>query len=122
METIIKWNADIIGVEIQTNNQHFVISGQPSMATSWHEAVRFFKENKVWQLPTRDHLKLIAEHIDEVNTLIRENGGCKIQGWHWTADEYDEFCAWTVLMNYGLTYNLAKNLDVYVRAVSAFQN
>ena len=122
METIVKWNADLFGVEIQTNNQHFVISGQPSMAMSWHDAVRFYKGNKVWQLPTREHLKLIAEHIHEVNALIKANGGYEIQGWHWTADEYNELCAWVVGVSDGDAGISIKDDDLSVRAVSAFQN
>jgi len=120
METIIKWNADLFGVEIQTNNQHFAISGQPSMAMSWYDAVRFLKDNKVWSLPTRKHLKLIAEHINEVNTLIKANGGYEIRGWYWSADEYDEFCAWFVSMYDGGTDGYDKGNFDYVRAVSAF--
>ena len=89
---------------------------------SWHDAVRFYKDNKVWQLPTREHLQLIAARIDEINAIIRANGGYEIRGWHWTADEYDEFCAWRVSMSNGGTLDGYKSLDRYVRAVSAFQN
>ena len=122
MKPTINWNADLFGVELKTDDAHFVVSGQPSMVMSWHDAVRFYKENKVWQLPTREHLKLIAEHIDEVNALINANGGYEIRGWHWTADEYDEFCAWLVVMNRGSTYYYSKYDDSYVRAVSALSN
>lgn len=119
----IKWAADYDGVRIQTDTGlSLVVSGQPSMAMSWNEAVRFYKDNKVWQLPTREHLQLIAEHIDKVNALIKANGGYEIRGWHWTADEYDEFCAWIVNMYYGYTGNDSKYDINYVRAVSAFQN
>lgn len=99
MKTTIQWDANYNGVHILTDTGlSLIVSGQPSMVMSWHDAVRFYKDNKVWQLPTREHLKLIAEHIDEVNALIRANGGYEIRGWHWTADEYDEFCAWFVGM------------------------
>lgn len=92
MKTTIQWDANYNGVHILTDTGlSLIVSGQPSMVMSWHDAVRFYKDNKVWQLPTREHLKLIAEHIDEVNALIKANGGYEVRGWHWTADEYDEF-------------------------------
>ena len=123
MRLTIEWDANYNGVHIKTDTGlSLIVSGQPSMVMSWHDAVRFYKDNKVWQLPTREHLKLIAEHIDEVNALIKANGGYEIRGWHWTADEYDEFCAWYVGMSDGSTLGSLKDLYNYVRAVSAFQN
>ena len=123
MKTTIQWDANYNGVHILTDTGlSLIVSGQPSMVMSWHDAVRFYKDNKVWQLPTREHLKLIAEHIDEVNALIKANGGYEIRGWHWTADECNEFCAWPVGTFNGNTYRGSKYSDYYVRAVSAFQN
>ena len=123
MKTTIEWDANYNGVHIKTDTGlSLIVSGQPSMAMSWHDAVRFYKDNKVWQLPTREHLQLIAARIDEINAIIRANGGYEIRGWHWTADEYDEFCAWYVNMGNGFTRNYFKDDDDYVRAVSAFQN
>lgn len=119
----IEWAADYDGVRIQTDTGlSLIVSGQPSMVMSWHDAVRFYKDNKVWQLPTREHVKLITEHIDKVNALIKANGGYEIRGWHWTADEDDEFCAWHVYMYGGYTGSYPKRGSHYVRAVSAFQN
>lgn len=123
MRLTIEWDANYNGVHIKTDTGlSLIVSGQPSMVMSWHDAVRFYKDNKVWQLPTREHLQLIAARIDEINAIIRANGGYEIRGWHWTADEYDEFCAWNVLVGDGSTYGNAKYNLYYVRAVSAFQN
>ena len=123
MRLTIEWDANYNGVHIKTDTGlSLIVSGQPSMVMSWHDAVRFYKDNKVWQLPTREHLQLIAARIDEINAIIRANGGYEIRGWHWTADEYDEFCAWSVRMDDGYTSSYNKFDDVYVRAVSAFQN
>ena len=123
MRLTIEWDANYNGVHIKTDTGlSLIVSGQPSMVMSWHDAVRFYKDNKVWQLPTREHLQLIAARIDEINAIIRANGGYEIRGWHWTADEYDEFCAWDVYMGGGYTDGSGKGNDAYVRAVSAFQN
>lgn len=123
MRLTIEWDANYNGVHIKTDTGlSLIVSGQPSMVMSWHDAVRFYKDNKVWQLPTREHLQLIAARIDEINAIIRANGGYEIRGWHWTADEYDEFCAWYVTMYRGYTGSYGKGLGNYVRAVSAFQN
>ena len=123
MRLTIEWDANYNGVHIKTDTGlSLIVSGQPSMVMSWHDAVRFYKDNKVWQLPTREHLQLIAARIDEINAIIRANGGYEIRGWHWTADEYDEFCAWNVNLDNGDTSHDNKNDYDYVRAVSAFQN
>ena len=123
MRLTIEWDANYNGVHIKTDTGlSLIVSGQPSMVMSWHDAVRFYKDNKVWQLPTREHLQLIAARIDEINAIIRANGGYEIRGWHWTADEYDEFCAWGVSMYGGNTYCGNRRTNGYVRAVSAFQN
>ena len=123
MRLTIEWDANYNGVHIKTDTGlSLIVSGQPSMVMSWHDAVRFYKDNKVWQLPTREHLQLIAARIDEINAIIRANGGYEIRGWHWTADEYNEFCAWYVNVGNGGTYGNSKDSNNYVRAVSAFQN
>ena len=123
MRLTIEWDANYNGVHIKTDTGlSLIVSGQPSMVMSWHDAVRFYKDNKVWQLPTREHLQLIAARIDEINAIIRANGGYEIRGWHWTADEYDENCAWNVYMYSGLTNDSNKASYYCVRAVSAFQN
>lgn len=122
MRTTIKWNADLFGVEIKTEDEHFVISAQPSMVMSWHDSVRYFEGNAEWELPTKDQLKIVANNIDKVNEIIEENGGYSIRGWIWTADERNEFCAWIVYMNDGYTDGDPKGSLSYVRAVSALKN
>lgn len=122
MKPTIKWNADLLGVEIKTEDEHFVISAQPSMVMSWHDAVRYFEGNAEWKLPTKDQLKIVAKNIYEVNEIIEANGGFEIRGWHWTADEYDVFCAWYVGIDEGYTIANLKSNYSYVRAVSALKN
>lgn len=123
MRTTIMWDANYSGVHILTDTGlSLIVSGQPSMVRNWYDATRFYKGNEVWQLPTREHLKLIAEHIDEVNALIKANGGYEIRGWHGAVDEHDESCVWLVNMGNGNTSHSIKGFYYNVRAVSAFQN
>ena len=119
---IITWNAEKFGVEIKTNTEHFVISAMPSMVMSWNDAVRFYNDNNEWRLPKQEHLKLIAKHLVKINTLIQDNRGYEIQGWHWSSDDYDEICAWYVEMYDGNSYSDTKDEYSYVRAVAALNN
>ena len=122
MKPTIKWNADLFGVEIQTKEEHFVISAQPSMVMTWDDAVRYFDGDEEWQLPTLKQLEIVAEHIDDVNAITKANGGYEIRSWHRTADECGEFYAWLVCMPGRTTASGNKLGDYYVRAVSAFQD
>lgn len=114
----IKWNQKLFGVEIKDNENHFVISAQPSMVMDWDDAVRYYKDSKVWQLPTCEQLQLIAKHADKVNALIKANEGYVLRGWHWTAEEYDEFYTWSVNLNDGYSLSDSKHCGNYVRAIS----
>lgn len=118
MKPTIKWNADLFGVEIKTKEEHFVISASPSMVMNWNDAVRYFDGNEEWQLPTQKQLKIVADHIDEVNALIKANGGYEIRGLFWAADGSDEFGAWYVSMSSGNASPYGKIYSYYVRAVS----
>ena len=122
MKAIIKWNAERNGVEIQTNDEHFLIDATPSRVMSWRDAVRFYQNAGGWTLPTKKQLQLVAKHISEVNALLEQYGGYKLFGWHWSSDEADEFSAWYVNMRSGSTGSNYKYDYNYVRAVSAFQN
>lgn len=121
MNPTIKWNADLFGVEIKTKEEHFVISAQPSMVMSWNDARRYFDGNEEWQLPSLKQLKIAAEHIDDVNALIKANGGYEIQGLFWAADGSDEIAAWRVYIRDGDAYRGCKIYSNDVRAVSALK-
>ena len=61
-----------------------------------------------------------------INRLVNAANG---EGWefdviddnyYWSSSQFDEFCAWSVLMDGGSPGSLNKSSDCYVRAVSAF--
>lgn len=125
MKPTIKWNAEFFGVEIQTEDEHFVISAQPSKLMTWFEAVRYYTDSHhipTWQLPTINQMHIVAKYIDEVNDLIKENGGYELRGFFLAADEIDKFRAWYVTMYSGYTSSNSKYYDGCVRAVSALNN
>lgn len=121
MKPTIKWNADLFGVEIKTEDEHFVIEASPSKIMTWFEAVRYYTDSHhipTWQLPVTKQMQIVAKYIDEVNDLIKDNGGYEIRSWHRTAEECGEFYAWLVGMPGGSVAAGHKLGDYYVRAVS----
>ena len=122
MKPTITWNAEKFGVEIKTEDEHFVISALPSMVMSWYDSVRYFEGDAEWKLPTKDQLKIVASNLVEVNRIINANGGFEIIGWHWTADESGESFARIVDMFGVDTHDYHKFINYCVRAVSALNN
>ena len=87
-----------------------------------------------WYLPSIKELKVFtlndAVH-DVVNRTLIARGGTKLydkgeRGWCWSSTEdnrqvvFGVFCAWRVSMLSGDTYYYGKDVNYYVRAVSAF--
>ena len=77
-------------------------------------------KGKDWYLPARDELMLLYSVRDTINRTLNELGGDTLSVYYWSSTEEDEFCAWYVYMNSGLTYGNLKIDNYYVRAVSAF--
>ena len=77
-----------------------------------------------WYLPSLNELKSIYSNKSALNATLQKYGTALKGRYHWTSTEYvdykPEFCAWGVVMGDGDTYYHGKNLDNYVRAVSAF--
>ena len=82
-----------------------------------------------WYLPAIAELKIFtlndAVH-DKVNSTLSQHGGKPLaKKVYWSSTENPKeyngyFCAWLVSMLSGNTFNFSKNLNYYVRAVSAF--
>ena len=73
-----------------------------------------------WYLPAINELKTISNNKSAINSTLAEYGTGLNDYWHWSSTEYDEFCAWRVLMGNGGTDDGNKSYYYYVRAVSAF--
>ena len=76
-------------------------------------------------LPSAGQLYLMYLNKAAINALIEaaNEEGCEYDAldndWYWSSSQYDEFCAWGVLV-YGGGTNYDKYDSNYVRAVSAF--
>ena len=81
-------------------------------------------KGKDWYLPAIKELKLLlfnSDVRDAVNNTLKQQGGTLLPKFScWSSTENDEFCAWDVGMGNGLAGRNDKDLDYYVRAVSAF--
>ena len=121
-DVVIKWNKNYCGVEINVDDEHFVVDSNPSYYMNWDDAMRFYSQphrSHTWKLPTGKQLKVLAKYLDKVNEIIRENNGYEINGYVWSCEEMGDFCAWIVSMPDGYTFSNAKYTNYYVRAVSA---
>ena len=79
---------------------------------NWHNAV---KEGA----PSRDEWYIILFFKDEINRLLRENGGEELEKWYWTSTEYSESNAWSVNASNGNVNSYNKNSQSSVRAWAA---
>lgn len=99
-----------------------LISGN-DVQKSWDEAMRWAQElGEGWALPTRAQGLAIAEHRDEINSVLKEAGKKPLGNWWWvsTGCPWDSRLAFYVYMSNGRVSNSNKHLISSVRAVSAF--
>lgn len=76
-----------------------------------------------WYLPAKDELQAISNNESAINSTLAEYNVEQIRNLYWssTEDEYrPEFCARSVLMYNGCTYDDPKCINFSVRAVSTF--
>lgn len=66
--------------------------------------------------PTRDEWYIILFFKDEINRLLRENGGEELDKWYWTSTERSEGIAWIVNASNGSVINTCKYFQNSVRA------
>lgn len=119
---VIKWNKNYFGVEIKTDNEHFILDGNPSYIMSWDDAMRFYSNkhrSHTWNLPTVNQLQVVYKYFDEINKVIEENGGfLLLKGGYWSIEDRDKSCAWYVTMYDGYNGYNHKYYNNYVCAVS----
>ncbi len=62
---------------------------------------------------------ILAYYKDEINELLEEHGGDKLEGWTWCSSEESALSAWNINFYHGYVNNVPKINIAYVRAVSA---
>ena len=117
---VIRWNKNYNGVEIKADGEDFILNGSPTSFMSWNDAMCFYNDLKFCKLPTVKQLQVVYKYFDEINNVIKENGGLRLSKvTYWCINSRDEFCAWSVNMNHGYTQCYNKCYDNFVRSVSA---
>lgn len=74
----ISWNNSYYGVNLKSGNRHFVISAMPNMVGRLDAAVKCCETMGNWRLPTFREIELIVANISQVNALMEQNGGHRI--------------------------------------------
>lgn len=77
-KTICAWNAAYFGVSVQSCSRHFVVSAMPNMIGRLDTAVKCCETMGNWHLPTYKEMEIIADAIPDINALMEENGGHRI--------------------------------------------
>lgn len=118
----IKWIDDHKSVLIKADGMSFNLdASHPSYFCVWDDAMKYYKDNNIWRLPTIEQLQVIRKYFNEINGVIEKNNGYKLENsWFWSCDELNEFCAWAVGMYYGHSNIIRKDIGYYVRAVSIY--
>ena len=73
-----------------------------------------------WYLPSKDELEALYKVENLVNRTLAKYSYGKIGGSYWSSTEYSEWGAWYVNRSGGDTFGGSKDVNNYVRAVSAF--
>lgn len=81
------------------------------------------QDSRDWCLPTVRQLKIIAEHLEEINAcFLTMNCPIVIMGTYWSSIIKNTACAWGVNIYDGSICHDYRDNNNYVRAVSVFVN
>ena len=106
---------------VTTDGQHGKAMSVLQTECNWEQAKTWCAQyGRGWRLPKKDELKVIYNRKVALNTALIANGYKVLDTWHWSSEEDSSNCAWGVRMDDGDALSYRKNLDRYVRAVSAF--
>ena len=88
---------------------------------NWNSAVSACRNlGNGWRLPSKEELLAIYKVKSTLDSTLAAVGDELPSSYYWSSTEYNSDCAWGVFMSDGYTRSYLKNLDGYVRAVSAF--
>lgn len=120
MENTLKpyWDEERNGVFVPLINKVIDAHNLCEEEKNWDEAMRLAKEAGK-ALPSVKEMHLMFYFKDEINALLEEHGGDKLEGWFWASTEYNSTNAWIMAFSNGdCTYDY-KFISTCVRAVAA---
>lgn len=114
--THITWNYVHCGVEVSNKDERFVISCDvPAFYCNWNDARRYSGNCDNWNMPSVKQLKVIEQHLGEINNVIRNHCGytiCRKPVWSCEYSIFENF-AKSVNMDGGLvSADLKEDLNI----------
>jgi hypothetical protein len=70
----INWNKEKDGVEVKTNEYHFLICNLPDYGLSWFDANILCDFVNVY-IPSVEELQVVSKYLKEINKCFEENDG-----------------------------------------------
>lgn len=108
------------GVEVNVGGEHFLIAPHDlsDKERDWNDTMKLLEQtaNKTF---TYKQICAVMMFREEINTILKENGGEPLDKWYWTCAEYSAYCAFIYVGNFGYLYDYGKDNAVSCRAVLA---
>ena len=116
-------NEVFAGVRVTLGDEDFVIAPkdyQNGNEMPWQEAMAALKADN---LSTWDYRQicLTMAYSDEIDEMLKENGGDSLDNWYWTCAEYSAGNSFVYNGHYGGLYDLIKSNACSVRPVLALE-
>ena len=107
---------------VTTDGQHGKVMSASQTECAWDDAKKWCAYlGYGWKFPTIDELRVIRRNKAVINSALKTNGYTLLgEGYYWSSEISNEFCAWGVNLYDGYTVDLTKRNSYYVRAVTAF--
>ena len=106
---------------VTPDGQHGKVVSTSQTQATWSDAKAWCASlGHGWRLPSRDELNAIFNKRSELNTHLKANGFTGLGGGYWSSEASGSSDAWYIVMTPRITYSYDKNINGYVRAVSAF--
>ena len=106
---------------VWNNGQNGKAVSLKEFKSDWHSAAQKCSSlGKGWRLPSKSELQAMYNQKSAINNTLVSMAENRLSKWYWSSDEYNSDSAWYVNMPFGSTLSSTKNLNYWVRAVSAF--
>ena len=106
------------GILVQTLDDSFIINlhdAENGKGMTWDYAIEKYED----VMPDKQRALFICAYMEEINKLLKEVGGDRLDGWYWTKSEYSNYNAWFFNGGNGCVYYNYKCSSLSVRPVLA---